>query len=401
MKHTKHTRQTTRVAAIALTALWLATMPATASAAVTIGSTTLSCAQVQFWANGVGWADLHYSVNGGGQVNVRMAQSGTSATYTVSGLASGALIRSFFTYVPSGSNAAVDTAWNSTTVSCGPTVTDACTACKYHNLVWADEFTGSGQPSSSSWNYHVGNGWSSGVGSFSGWAGWGNGEWEWYRPEQCSVQNGSLVLRADYASSPTTIAGANWYQRSCRITTQGKLTWSNARVEARIAMPAKISVWPAFWLMGASNNGSFTTTYAAPLDTYDSMATNWASCGEIDVMEHVNADGVAHQNLFWDTRTGIYPWSGSTVANNLSSFNVGDVTQFHTYAVEWDASTMTWYVDNAPVKTQSVSAGNMEEYRQGFFVILNLALAGSFPNTTPVQSDFPLSMYVDYVRVYQ
>jgi hypothetical protein len=62
---------------------------------------------------------------------------------------------------------------------------------------------------------------------------------------------------------------------------------------------------------------------------------------------------------------------------------------------------MTWYVDNVRVKTQSVSAGTMEEYRQSFFVILNLALAGQFPNAAPVQGDFPMTMYVDYVRVYQ
>lgn len=62
---------------------------------------------------------------------------------------------------------------------------------------------------------------------------------------------------------------------------------------------------------------------------------------------------------------------------------------------------MWWYVDDRLVKTQSVSAANMEEHRQSLFVILNLALAGSFPNTSPVQADFPLFMYVDYVRVYQ
>lgn len=387
-------KRLTRVA-VALSMLWLAT-PTAPRAAVTTGSTTLSCAQVQLWANGVAWADLHYVVNGGAQLNVRMTQSGTSAAYTVSGLSSGAAVRYFFTYAPSGSSAAVDTAWTSMTVSCG--AADTCTACRYHNLVWSDEFTGSGQPSASAWNYHVGNGFNPGAGGFSG---WGNGEWEWYRPEQCFLQDGHLVLRADYGTSPTPIAGGNWYQRSCRITTQGKLSWSNARVEARIAMPARTGAWPAFWLMGASNDGTYTTSYAAPIGSYDTMATNWASCGEIDVMEHANADAFTYQNLFWDTRTGLYPWSGATVASNQGRAAVADVTQFHTYAVEWNATTMWWYVDDVLVKTQDVSPGNMEEYRQSFFVILNLALAGTLPGTAPNQADFPLHMYVDYVRVYQ
>ncbi len=390
--------KTIRAAAVATAILSIA-MPSVANAAVTASYTTVSCTEVQFWANDVGWADLHYIVNGGGQLNVRMAQSGTSATYLVSGLASGAAVQYFFTYVPSGSTAAVDTAWATLNVSCGSApAADACTACMYHNLVWADEFSGAGQPSAANWNYHVGNGWSSGSGWFSG---WGNGEWEWYRPEQCYLQGGNLVIQADDYSSPTNIAGGNWYQRSCRITTQGKHAWSRARVEARIAMPNNSGAWPAFWLMGASNDGTYTTSYAAPMSAYDTMASNWSSCGEIDVMEHRNADAVTYQNLYWDTRIGLYPWSGSTVASNLGSATVGDARQFHTYAVEWDARTMFWYVDNVRVKVQDISASNMEEYQQSFFVILNVALAGSFPGATPVQSDFPLFMDVDYVRVYQ
>ena len=36
--------------------------------------------------------------------------------------------------------------------------------------------------------------------------GWGNGEWEWYRPENSFLQNGNLVIRADYASSAPVIS---------------------------------------------------------------------------------------------------------------------------------------------------------------------------------------------------
>ncbi len=397
--------QTFRAAALAAALLGLA--GAGRAEAVTTGYTVLSCSQVRFTANGVAWSDLHYSVNGGGQQNVRMAQSGAFATYTVSGLACGKTIRYFFTYVPSGSSAATDTAWATMTVTTGGsggggggggTGTDACTQCLYHRLVWADEFNGSGQPDASTWSYHVGNGWNPGAFAF---AGWGNGEWEWYRPEECYVQNGNLVLRADYFSSPTTIAGRSWYQRSCRITTQGKRSWTRARVEARIAMPAANGTWPAFWMMGSSNDGTYTGNYTAPIGYYDTMAGNWASCGEIDIMEHKNSDTVTFQNLFWDTRTGIYPWSGSTVANNPGTAAVGNVTAFHVYAVEWDASNMYWYVDNVRVKTQAISAGNMEEYRQSFFVILNLALGGTVPAAEPQAADFPMYMYVDYVRVYQ
>jgi beta-glucanase (GH16 family) len=275
---------------------------------------------------------------------------------------------------------------------------DACSACQYHDLVWADEFDGTGQPSSANWNYHVGNGYNAGLPGFQG---WGNGEWEWYRPEQSYLQNGNLVIRADDLSSPTTIAGSSWYQRSGRLTTQGKHAWSYARVEARIALPVQTSTWPAFWMMGESNDGTYTSDDAAPIGTYDQMATNWPSCGEIDILEHVNADTKTYQNLFWDTRTGLLPWASGITADDPSTYAVGDVTQFHVYAMEWDAANVYWYIDNVRVKTRSIAAANQEEFHQRFFIILNLALAGTLPGATPVQGDFPAFMTVDYVRVYQ
>src|SRR5262245_33490527 len=66
-------------------------------------------------------------------------------------------------------------------------------------LVWSDEFTGRGVPNPSHWSYHVGNGFNPGLGDFQG---WGNGEWEWYRPESCTLSNGQLVLQADYSLTP-------------------------------------------------------------------------------------------------------------------------------------------------------------------------------------------------------
>jgi len=57
-----------------------------------------------------------------------------------------------------------------------------------YGLVWADEFDGSGQPDSANWNYEVGNGYNPGLHGFQG---WGNGEWEWYRPENCYQSGGN------------------------------------------------------------------------------------------------------------------------------------------------------------------------------------------------------------------
>ncbi|HEY0190100.1 MAG TPA: glycoside hydrolase family 16 protein, partial [Kofleriaceae bacterium] len=61
------------------------------------GYTVASASSVQFYVHGATWADLHYQVNGGAQLNVRMAVSGTDNSYTVGGLSNGASVRYFFT----------------------------------------------------------------------------------------------------------------------------------------------------------------------------------------------------------------------------------------------------------------------------------------------------------------
>jgi beta-glucanase (GH16 family) len=289
---------------------------------------------------------------------------------------------------------------------------DACSACLYHTLVWADEFDGTGAPDAANWNYAVGAGWNDGAGMFLG---WGNSELEWYRPEQAVQQDGRLVITADLDAARPQVAGRDTTVRSARLVTQGKQSWSRARFEARIAMPASAGTWPAFWAMGDTYDGSYTEAYDAAADHYDTMASTWPACGEIDIMEHKNTDGWTYQNVFWDTRTELQPWNADTIADDPSHYPSPlaekqlDVTQFHVYALEWTDSQMFWYVDGKLVKNQDISHEDQEELNgegKKFFILLNLAIGG--PGTpftgfgpTPADGDYPLRMYVDWVRVYQ
>ena len=248
----------------------------------------------------------------------------------------------------------------------------------------------------------------------SAFLGWGNSELEWYRPEQAVQQGGNLVITADRDPTREPVAGRDTTVRSARLITQGKRSWSRARIEARIALPAAAGTWPAFWLMGDDYDGSHTTEYGAAADRYDTMASFWPACGEIDVMEHKNVDGHVYQNLFWDTRTELLAWNADTVADHPSQWPSTvageqlDVTSFHVYTVEWTEKQMLWYVDARLVKAEDISSASQEEFHAAdrkFFVLLDLAIGG--PGTaftggaSPAASDYPLEMYVDWVRVYQ
>src|SRR5688572_20928848 len=207
-------------------------------------------------------------------------------------------------------------------------------------LSWADEFNGTGQPSSTNWNYHVGNGFNPGLGGFDG---WGNGEWEWYRPQNCSQSGGNLVIRADYNSAPTNIAGRDWYQFSCRITSDTKRSIQYGAIEARMQLPNRIGTWPAFWMMGDACDDTSTSSYAPASGYYDRMASNWSSCGEIDIMEHRNTETIIFHNLFWDNRIGVFPWDCCTTQNNPTQVGGINAAAFNTYRLEWTSSQLRWY----------------------------------------------------------
>jgi len=227
------------------------------------------------------------------------------------------------------------------------------------NLVWADEFTNG---ISGDWVFETGAG------------GWGNNELEYYRRENASVQNGQLVLTAKRES----FGGANY--TSVRMKTQGKKSWKYGKIEARIAVPSFQGAWPAFWMLG-DNIGS----------------VGWPACGEIDIMEHINTGNTEYGTIHWAGPSGSHAeYSGNTQTN-------GAITGYHTYAVEWDANAIKWFVDGVKFHEANI-AGNVnstEELHNNFFILLNFAIGGNWPGFGIDNNAFPANMYVDYVRVYQ
>ena len=69
---------------------------------------------------------------------------------------------------------------------------------------------------------------------------------------------------------------------------------------------------------------------------------------------------------------------------------------FHEFAVEWSPRRIIWFVDGVERyrSEKDVPKGNM-------YILLNLAVGGSWPGSPDAQTKFPAEMAVDYVRVYQ
>lgn len=229
-------------------------------------------------------------------------------------------------------------------------------------LSWADEFNGTALDTSK-WNIEVnGNG-------------GGNNELQYYtaRPENIRVAGGALVIEA----RKEAYMGKQY--TSGRITTQNKASWQYGRMEARMKIPTGKGTWPAFWMLGNAIS-----------------TVGWPASGEIDIMEHVNSEAFIHGTIHWSDQNNAY-------ANYGGPSGSLDFSQFHVYAVEWDASAIRWYVDGAKYHEVNIAGGinGTSEFHAPYFFLLNLAVGGNWPGSPDASTVFPNQMLVDYVRVYR
>ena len=60
-----------------------------------------------------------------------------------------------------------------------------------------------------------------------------------------------------------------------------------------------------------------------------------------------------------------------------------DTTKYHVYSISWDESTIKWYVDD--IQYSEVNIKDMDSFHKPFYIILNLAVGGSWPKRLIVQ----------------
>lgn len=240
-------------------------------------------------------------------------------------------------------------------------------------LVFNDEFDGQ-QLDPQVWFFETGDGSQYGI------PGWGNAELQWYLPDRAQLQDGMLTITARREASN----GYNY--TSARINTRDRFAFRYGRIEARIRLPAGQGIWPAFWLL-----------------SQDSPYGSWAATGEIDIMEAINLDGTGGNQIFGTIHYGgESPDNLSTSERYTPSTDVSE--QFHVYALEWDVDEIRWYVDDTLYAVQnswsSTAAPYPAPFDQPFYIILNVAVGGNFPGAPNRDTEFPVTMDVDWVRVY-
>jgi beta-glucanase (GH16 family) len=241
-------------------------------------------------------------------------------------------------------------------------------------LTWSDEFNGpnGSSPNPAKWSFDIsGNG-------------FGNNELESYtsRPVNAHQQNGNLVITA-LKENHTGPDGIPQLYTSARILTKGHFSQPYGRFEARIKLPTGKGLWPAFWLLGSD------------IDT-----TPWPKCGEIDILENIGNPTEVHSTLNGPGYSREHTISAKYTLPTGEAVN----TAFHLYSVEWAPNDIKFFFDDHLITHRTpadLPAGTSWAFDHPFFIILNLAVGGSWPGSPDKTTTFPQQMLVDYVRVYK
>jgi len=238
--------------------------------------------------------------------------------------------------------------------------------------VWSDEFSGS-RVNASKWGIVRKGG------------GFGNQEQQYYtdHSKNVKVEGGVLKITArceEYFGHHFT---------SAKLQSKYKGEWGPGhRVDVRARLPKGRGTWPAIWMLPTNN------AYGG-----------WPHSGEIDIMEAV---GCTQGKVYGTVHTGAYNHMKHTEKVNTLRADIGE---WHTYSVEWTASSISWFMDGQLYHSFAPHSGDSEKwpFNKHFFLILNLAVGGSWggmcvggrPSCTS-PSDFLHSqrMEVDFARVY-
>ena len=242
-----------------------------------------------------------------------------------------------------------------------------------YTMVWNDEFD-QAKLNRDDWNVELHA------------PGWVNEEWQEYvdSEDNIFIEDGKLVLKP----IKTTVDGKDYYT-SGRVNTQNKHDFTYGLFEARLRVPEGKGYLPAFWLMATDEN----------------VYGQWPRCGEVDIMEvHGSETTTNYGTLHYGN-----PHNQSQGSYQLTEGSFSD--EFHVFTVEWEPGEINWYLDGKLYHTESnwysVTEGQGEitypaPFDQPFYVILNLAVGGSWVGYPDSTTDFENARYeIDYVRVYQ
>jgi beta-glucanase (GH16 family) len=202
-----------------------------------------------------------------------------------------------------------------------------------------------------------------------------NDELQWYLPSQATTSDGVLRLEADAAR---TVApdGRVFPYRSAMVSTGpsdggdtgARFAFRYGIVEARVRVPEGGGLWPAVWMLPLSME----------------------SKPEIDLMEvKGSATDVVHMNAHLRNADGEWRWIGGDWSGTDMA------SGWHVLTLDWRPGSLRWLVDGQ--ERFAVSGASVPD--EPMYLVMNLAVGGSWPGPVDPSTEFPTAFEIDHVRV--
>ena len=196
--------------------------------------------------------------------------------------------------------------------------------------------------------------------------------------DQAYTKDGSLFLIGEQQDGEYKTGG---------IETRGKFVFEHGKVECRarfVRMP--MGGHTGIWMMPAP------------------PAEQWPKSGEIDIMEHLNKEGIIYQTVHsWyadDMGHKEDPMAQKTVAVDKDDWNI--------YGVEWTADKIIYtvngkkYLEYPNLHLEGEDGAYQWPFNHPFYLILSQSLGGEGTWEGPItDSELPAVFEIDWVRVMQ
>ena len=209
-----------------------------------------------------------------------------------------------------------------------------------------------------------------------------NADWGNYMtsdPACYHLENGMLYLKG--IVNPDTLTDPRPYLTG-GIYTKGKFAFQYGKIEIHAKLECAQGAWPAMWMLAEQKK-------------YGRYPRN----GEIDIMEHLNFD-----NIIYQTTHSYYTLELGQKRNPMHHGTIKiDVDQFNTFGLEWYPDKLVFSLNGKETfKYPRVKGVDPSQwpYDQPFYLLIDQQLGGSWVgNVDP--KDLPVSMIIDWVKVYQ
>lgn len=204
---------------------------------------------------------------------------------------------------------------------------------------------------------------------------WRNLEIQYNRKdkENIYIKDNQLHIKAKYEKFE------NLSYTAAKLTTKNTFNFKYGKIETRVKLPKGMGIWPFFRLIGAN---------------IDEVL--WPKCGQMNLIESKNNENIIYNTLHWENS------ETKEQAMHQEKNYFENVSEFQTYVLIWTEDLIEMEIDEeSAFKIFLNEKLKSEAFQKSFFLTLGLAVSGDIELSEIDNSNFPLEMVVDYIKIYQ